>query len=241
VSEVTVSHSSFWTLHVWNSTDVRITDVTVYNPTGSSHTDGLDIDSSTNVLVTGASVETSDDCVSVKSGAGRAGIAFGRPTTNVLVTASDFTLCPGLALGSETAGGLTNVTFSHCRLSLVSQPVRVKQCKWDGPAPVSATYRSLKIDGAAVGVAINSDYECEPTERGIFSTSSDAVAHPSPLSLTLTDIHGVAATAGTFGCFASPRCLLTASNLHLVALRGWHCSNVSSNSTSSSVHPPACW
>lgn len=93
--------------------------VTIRAPADSPNTDGVDPDSADNVHVHHIDCHNGDDGIAVKSGMDAAGIAFGVPTTNVLVEHSKFRFSHGLSIGSEVSGGIANVTFRHNALEVV--------------------------------------------------------------------------------------------------------------------------
>ena len=47
--------------------------------------DGIDIDSSNDILITSTRIEAHDDCISIKSGRDEDGRRVGRPSENILI------------------------------------------------------------------------------------------------------------------------------------------------------------
>ena len=79
--------------------------VRIDNPDNARNTDGFDPDSATNVLITDSSINTGDDGIAVKADAGG-------PAANVTVSNTSFWGIHGLSVGSQTEGGIQNVTFT---------------------------------------------------------------------------------------------------------------------------------
>lgn len=108
---VTLTQSPFWTLHIYGSANVVVAGLHVQNDLTAPNTDGMDLDSSENVLVTNCTINTADDHVAVKSGNGAPGRAYGRPSRDIVIENNILGPGAGLAIGSETAGSVMNVTI----------------------------------------------------------------------------------------------------------------------------------
>eukprot|EP01105_Mastigella_eilhardi_P025669 TRINITY_DN7051_c0_g1_i1.p1 TRINITY_DN7051_c0_g1~~TRINITY_DN7051_c0_g1_i1.p1 ORF type:complete len:460 (+),score=75.31 TRINITY_DN7051_c0_g1_i1:144-1523(+) len=115
VQGVTLIDPPFWTIHPVLCLRVYIQGVTVRSE--PLNTDGVDPDSSTDVLIEGCTFDTGDDAVAVKSGRDQDGWRVGRPCEQV--TIRNCTISSrrnGLCVGSELSGGVRNVTFEHCHV-----------------------------------------------------------------------------------------------------------------------------
>lgn len=115
IVNATFLNSPFWTIHPVYCDRVRIAYSTVNNPVGSPNTDGIDPDSSSNVIIEHCFVYAGDDHISIKSGYQYAGRMFNRPSENITIVNNYFGLGGGVAIGSETAGSVRNVTVAHNR------------------------------------------------------------------------------------------------------------------------------
>jgi len=111
VEHLTIRDAAGWTVHPLESHDIRITDLTIINDPKGPNTDGIDIDSSTNVTIRQTNVDAGDDCVVLKT-TGRRGARPAPPAANVvvsgLVCSSDD---QGIKIGTETLGDIRNVLF----------------------------------------------------------------------------------------------------------------------------------
>lgn len=116
VDRIVLQNSPFWTVHFVYSDDIRATNVTVLAPHTRGNTDGLNPDSSTNVLIQDCFISNGDDGVALKSGLNEAGIEFGKPTANVTIVNITTEGRGGIAIGSEMSGGIENVTIRDVRL-----------------------------------------------------------------------------------------------------------------------------
>jgi DNA sulfur modification protein DndE len=113
IEGVTFQNSPAWTLHLMLDEHVTLSGVKVKNPWHGQNTDGVDLDSTRNVLIEGCVIDTGDDAICLKSGRDEEGRRRGVPTENVLVR--DCTVYHGhggFVVGSEMSGGVRNVFVS---------------------------------------------------------------------------------------------------------------------------------
>ncbi len=101
--------------------------------TGGPNTDGLNVDSSTNVLIEHCYFSTGDDCICMKSGMNEDGWRVGKPTENVVVR---YNLTEkghgGVVFGSDTSGGIRNVLFHSCIFRGTDVGIRLKSTRGRG-------------------------------------------------------------------------------------------------------------
>lgn len=106
---VTFEGSIFWNIVPVYSENIIIRGVTVESH-GIARTDGIDIDSSRNVLIEYSTLDCGDDCFTLKAGRGMDGLLKARPTENVVIRHCHAKRgAGGLTVGSETAAGIRNV------------------------------------------------------------------------------------------------------------------------------------
>lgn len=126
VEGVTFDQGLFWNVVPQYCTNVIIRGVTVTSY-GHGRTDGIDIDSSEDVLIEYCSLDCQDDCYTIKSGRGTDGIAVNKPTKNVVVRNSiALRGAGGIVCGTETAGGIQNVYCVDCEFKGTDQAFRFK-------------------------------------------------------------------------------------------------------------------
>lgn len=66
IQGIRVENSFSWTIHPYYTDDLRIYDVSVYNPYLSPNTDGINPESSQRVEIVGTRISVGDDCISFK-------------------------------------------------------------------------------------------------------------------------------------------------------------------------------
>lgn len=112
VSGVTLRDSPFWTLHPVYCTDVHVHHVTIRARLYAPNADGVDPDSSKNVMIENCDISCGDDHVAIKSGlSDLARTSYPLfATENVTVRNNVLRVGMGISIGSETSGGIRNVT-----------------------------------------------------------------------------------------------------------------------------------
>ena len=126
VAGVTLRDSPFWTLHVVYSIDIWIHHLTVRARMYAPNADGIDPDSSKNVLIEHCDISTGDDHIAIKSGlspAARDPANFPLyQTRNVTVRYCTMRTGMGISIGSETSGGIADVHVHGNRMGLCTSP-----------------------------------------------------------------------------------------------------------------------
>ncbi|RRN78116.1 glycoside hydrolase family 28 protein [Pseudoxanthomonas sp. SGD-10] len=109
IEGITLLQTPFWNIVPVYCDGVIIRGVTV-NSVGIPRGDGIDIESSRNVLIEYCTLSCGDDCFTMKAGRGEDGLRVNKPTENVVVR---FCLAEeghgGITVGSETAAGIRNL------------------------------------------------------------------------------------------------------------------------------------
>ena len=142
VEDVTLFKSPMWMLHPVYSDDIVVRGVRFVSadPDGQPSAegtgpngDGIDVDSCRNVRVSDCFFNTSDDCVVIKSGRDNDGRRTARPTEYVTVTNCVMYQGHGaVVIGSETSGGIRNVTASNIVSQGTDCGVRIKSMRGRG-------------------------------------------------------------------------------------------------------------
>lgn len=118
LSGLTLQNSGFWTTHILFSEDVKLRNLTIRAnniPLKAASSDGIDIDSSRNVLIENCDISVEDDCISMKSGRDANGLLVNRPTENVTIRNCRFGAGHGAVVcGSEISGWIRNVHAYNC-------------------------------------------------------------------------------------------------------------------------------
>ncbi|MBQ8520665.1 MAG: family 43 glycosylhydrolase [Bacteroides sp.] len=114
IEGVHLDQGLYWNVVPQYCENVIIRGVTVTS-FGHGRTDGIDVESSKNVLIEYCSLDCQDDCYTIKSGRGYDGLRVNRPTENVVIRHSlALRGAGGIVCGTETAGGIKNIYMHDC-------------------------------------------------------------------------------------------------------------------------------
>lgn len=155
IDSVTIRNSPFWTVHLVYSDGVHVSNILIdnlltYGDAWKPSTDGIDIDSSRNVLVEDSTIAANDDAIALKSGRDGNGLKANVPTEHILIRNVTVKAgAAGLTLGSETSGGVHDVEVDHMHIKPVRALVNSNLgYKKDGPAVVAAFFlKSSELRG----------------------------------------------------------------------------------------------
>jgi polygalacturonase len=110
---VTLKNSPAWTVHLLRCQNARVEKVTIRNPLHGPNTDGIDINSSIDVVVRDCDIITGDDGVVLKS----TEPGHDHPSRNITVeNCRIWSACNCMKLGTETHDRFENIVFRNCHL-----------------------------------------------------------------------------------------------------------------------------
>jgi polygalacturonase len=225
---VTLTNSPCWTAHLWDNEDVLVDGLRVRNPIHAPNTDGIDIDSSRNVLMRNLDIVTSDDHIAIKSGANAAGRAFGKPSVNVTVEDSKFGLGAGLAIGSEMSGGVYNVTARRLTFGLGAHSVvRIKSARGRGGLMDNITFEDIVAEGVDVPISVQMGYKPGPAPP-----NGTGPGTPHLGRLVVRNLRAASVFAGELLCLPEAPCDgIVLENVTIVTLGMWRCKNAAPSAT----------
>jgi polygalacturonase len=162
VRDLMLKDSAFWNLQLTYCDGVEVRNVTVRAPNApvkAASSDGIDVDSSRNVLIAGCDIECDDDAICLKSGRDADGLRVNRPTENVEIRDCHVGHAAGLVgFGSETSGGIRNVKIFNCRADNgCGEVVRFKTRMGRGGIVEDVLYENIEADGVRQVFGFNMD------------------------------------------------------------------------------------
>ncbi len=161
-SGIELKRSGFWTVQILYSHDVHIDGVTIRNNEGGRgpSTDGIDIDSSHNVLVEHADIDVNDDALCLKAGRDSDGLRVNRPTEHIVLR--DSIIRHGAAavtIGSETSGGFRDIeAYNITALGGVPSGVLFKSARTRGGFAEDIRIHDLTLEGVAIPIHITMNW-----------------------------------------------------------------------------------
>eukprot|EP01103_Thecamoeba_quadrilineata_P010895 TRINITY_DN2478_c0_g1_i2.p1 TRINITY_DN2478_c0_g1~~TRINITY_DN2478_c0_g1_i2.p1 ORF type:complete len:437 (-),score=28.49 TRINITY_DN2478_c0_g1_i2:37-1347(-) len=147
VEGVTFLNSPYWTIHPAFCTDVTFNRLTIKNPELSPNTDGINPDSSRNVLISRVNFDTGDDCIAIKSGKRVDGEEF-IAVASENITIFDCNMFSGhgaIAIGSEMSGNVTNVRINDCIITTTEAGLRMKTVQGRGGFVRGISFTNIRM------------------------------------------------------------------------------------------------
>lgn len=145
IEGITMNRSAIWNVVPTYCENVIIRGITV-NSLGIPRGDGIDVESSKNVLIEYCTLNCGDDCFTLKSGRGEEGVRIGRPTENVVIR---YSLAQqghgGITCGSETAGNIKNIYAHDCVFNGTWSGIRFKAFRPRGGGTENVLYKRIRM------------------------------------------------------------------------------------------------
>ena len=130
IEDIESYRSGFWNIHILYSHDIVIKNVKITTlPMESPSTDGIDIDSSYNVLIDSVEADCFDDSICIKSGRDMDGIRTNIPSHDIEIRNSIIKKGFGITIGSEVSGGIYNINIHDIKYINTDCGFRIKSAR----------------------------------------------------------------------------------------------------------------
>jgi polygalacturonase len=164
VAGLNLHNQAVWCLFILYSEDVVAENLHITAEHNIPSSDGIDIDSSKRVRVNNVYIDVNDDCISIKSGKDADGLRVNRPAEDIVIENSHFAYGHGgVAMGSETSGGIRNVDVRNCVADSGNwAPIRFKTQPSRGGVVENITYRDMKLHETRQAFEFNLEWRMVP-------------------------------------------------------------------------------
>jgi polygalacturonase len=164
VAGLNLHNQAVWCLFILYSEDVVAENLRITAEHNIPSSDGIDIDSSKRVRVNNVYIDVNDDCISIKSGKDADGLRVNRPAEDIVIENSHFAYGHGgVAMGSETSGGIRNVEVRNCVADSGNwAPIRFKTQPSRGGVVENITYRDMKLHETKQAFEFNLEWRMVP-------------------------------------------------------------------------------
>lgn len=146
IEGVSLRKTAFWNVVPIYCDGVIIRGIQV-NSVGVPRGDGIDIESSRNVLIEYCTLACGDDCFTMKAGRGTDGLRVNKATENVVVR---YCLARkghgGITVGSETAAGIRNLYVHDCVFEDTEVGIRFKTRRPRGGGGENLVYERIRMN-----------------------------------------------------------------------------------------------
>ena len=139
-------------------TNLHVENVHVQNPGHAPNSDGIDLDCVQNAVVKNSYFDVGDDALCVKSGIDWFGRGYGRASRNILFRNITVGNGHGISIGSESSGGVSNVTFEDIRMSGTDRGPRIKSQRGRGGLVTDITYRNISAENLQAMISLTLNY-----------------------------------------------------------------------------------
>src|SRR5258706_2075520 len=149
IKGLTFKNAGFWTVQLLYSKNLTVDGVTIKNNEDGHgpSTDGIDIDSSSWVLIQNCDIDCNDDNFCLKAGRDWDGLRVNRPTEYVVIRKCLARRGAGLVtLGSETSGGIRHVLATDLTASNTDNGLRIKSATTRGGTLEDIYFQNSKMD-----------------------------------------------------------------------------------------------
>ncbi|MCC9165802.1 glycoside hydrolase family 28 protein [Pontibacter harenae] len=161
IKDITMKQAGFWTVHILYSDHVTVDGVVIQNNIDGHgpSTDGIDIDSSSYILVQNCDIDCNDDNFCLKSGRDWDGLRVNRPTEYVLIRDCISRAGGGLiTFGSETSGGIRHVLAHNLKAKGTGVGIRFKSATTRGGTVEEIYMQQIEMDGVKVPIEVSMNW-----------------------------------------------------------------------------------
>jgi polygalacturonase len=133
-------NSAAWTMHLFQSTHVTVDNVSIRS-LGLANNDGIDVDSSQSVDITGCTIESGDDAICLKT-------TSPAPCKEITVSHCTMTTrCAAFKIGTESVGDFSNIRVSDCHV-IQANLGAIKLLSVDGAHISDVVVERMQVDDA---------------------------------------------------------------------------------------------
>lgn len=164
ISGLTFKQAGFWTIQLLYSNQCTVNGVKILNNVDGHgpSTDGVDIDSSSRILVENSYIDCNDDNFCLKSGRDADGLRVNRPTEYVVIRNCVSGAGGGLfTCGSETSGGIRNIAAYNLKAAGTGVGLRLKSAMTRGGVTENVYIHNVEMED--VGTAIETSLNWNPS------------------------------------------------------------------------------
>jgi polygalacturonase len=164
VKGITIKNAGFWTVQLLYSHHISVNGIVVRNNEDGKgpSTDGIDVDSSSWVLIENCDIDCNDDDFCLKAGRDWDGLRVNRPTEYVVIRNCIARRGGGLlTLGSETSGGIRHVLATNLTGKGTGNGFHIKSATTRGGTVEDIHFRNVTLD--SVGNAFHFTMNWNPS------------------------------------------------------------------------------
>lgn len=173
---ITLQNSPKFHLVPSDCEDVIISNVTILAPERAANTDAID-PSGRRMLITKCRIDVGDDNVAIKAGKKVPGQEF--QSEDITVTDCTFLHGHGMSIGSETSGGVRNITVKNCTFENTENGLRIKSDARRGGLVENISYSNITMSNVVPAITFTCFYQNNSSGDAKRGTAPAADAPPA--------------------------------------------------------------
>lgn len=158
VKDLTFRQAGFWTIQLLYSSYCTVDGVVIQNNVGGHgpSTDGVDVDSSSYILIENCDIDCNDDNFCLKSGRDADGLRVNRPTEYVVIRNCLSRAGGGLlTCGSETSGGIRYILAEGLKAKGTNVAIRLKSAMNRGGTTEHVYIKNVELEDVKIAFEAN--------------------------------------------------------------------------------------
>lgn len=203
-----VHNTQAWAIHPYMSSYLNFYNLELKNNPKMPTTDGIDPDCSSNIEIKGCKFSVGDDCIAIKSGTYDLALKYKKASSDILIENNLMADGHGgVVFGSESSGGINNITVRRCLFENTDRGLRIKTRRGRGNIGQidNIIFDDILMKNVLTPFVINSYYNMGPkgghTEY-VWTTKALKVDEYTPvlgkLHFSNMKCEGVSIAAGVF-------------------------------------------
>jgi polygalacturonase len=157
-----LQRQAVWCLHFLYCRDVIAEDLNIRAIARIPSSDGIDVDSSSDVKISRCDIACNDDDIAIKSGKDADGRRVNRPSENITISDCTIGSGGGITMGSEVSGSIRHVVVQRCQFTGTGSAVRFKSQPSRGGVIKDITYRDIQLNDVRQAVEFNMAWRMVP-------------------------------------------------------------------------------
>jgi polygalacturonase len=155
IENITLQNSPKFHLVPADCEDVVISNVTILAPEHAANTDAID-PSGRRYLITNCKIDVGDDNIAIKAGRKIPGHEF--QSEDFMITDCTFLHGHGMSIGSETVGGVRNITVKNCTFENTENGIRIKSDIRRGGIVENISYSDITMSNVSPAITFTCFY-----------------------------------------------------------------------------------
>ena len=162
IADLHLQRQAVWCLHFLYCQNVVADNLNIRAIERIPSSDGIDVDSCSNVQISRCDIDCNDDDIAIKCGKDADGLRVNRPSENITISDCTIGAGGGIAMGSEVSGSIRHVLVQRCKFTGTGAAARFKSQPSRGGVIEDIVYRDIQLDNARQAFEFNLEWRMVP-------------------------------------------------------------------------------